>query len=213
MSNLKRRRPRRKPKPIFYLFCEGTNTEPRYFEAVERAYPGVVVEIDRRTGVPKTVAEHAVECAQTAGIAFKSRKPKDSFAQRDEVWAVFDRDEHPGYQEAVKLCKKNNVGVACSDPCFELWLVLHERRYDAPCTSVAIQKVLGQLRPEYRRRGAKTVDSADMVKRLRVAQQRAETQLQDRCDEGEPYGNPSTTVGRLARAIRKANVAWRRRKR
>lgn len=213
MSNLKRGRPDRKPKRIFHLFCEGANTEPRYFRAIEKAYPGVVVDIDPRTGVPQTVAAYAVEHARTTGIAPKRRKPKNSFARKDQVWAVFDKDQHPGYREAVALCERSNVGVARSDPCFELWLVLHERDYDAPCTSSGIQAELGQRRPEYDRQGAKTVDSADMVKRLNDAEQRAETQLQRRDDEGCPYGNPSTTVGRLTRAIRDADAAWQRRNR
>lgn len=213
MSNLKRGRPDRKPKRTFHLFCEGANTEPRYFRAIEKAYPGVVVDIDHRTGVPQTVAEHAVERAKTIGVAPKSRKPKNSFARKDQVWAVFDRDEHPGYREAVALCERSKVGVARSDPCFELWLVLHERDYDAPCTSSGIQAELGQRCPEYDRQGAKTVDSADVVKRLNDAEQRAKTQLQRRDDEGCPYGNPSTTVGRLTRAIRDADAAWQRRNR
>lgn len=212
MSRRDKRRPSVKdPKPIFYLFCEGANTEPRYFEAVERAYPGVVLKIDRGTGVPKTVADQAVECARTVGVAPGSRKPKDSFAQKDQVWAVFDRDEHPGYREAVALCERNKVCIARSNSCFELWLVLHERDYDAPCTSTDIQKELGRLRPKYNRHGAKTVDSADMVKRLGNAERRAETRLERRDNEDDPHGNPSTTVGRLTCAIRKANVAWRRR--
>ncbi len=209
----KRRRHVKEPIPIFSLFCEGANTEPGYFEAVRRAYPGVVVEIERGVGVPQTVAAHAVKSAKTTGVAPKRRKPKNSFERKDRVWAVFDRDEHPGYREAVALCERSNVGVARSDPCFELWLVLHERDYDAPCTSPGIQAELGQLRPEYDRQGAKTVDSADMVKRRNDAEQRAKIQLQRRDDEGCPYGNPSTTVGRLTCAIRDADAAWQRRNR
>ena len=210
MSRRNKRRPHvREPKPIFYLLCEGDNTEPGYFRALEQAYPNVSLDISA-VGVPKAVAEQAVARAKTAGVAPKSKKPRDSFAQNDQVWAVFNRDKHEPYRDAVARCKQSNVGVACSDPCFELWLVLHERDYDAPCTSAEITAELSQLRPEYRQRGrgAKMVNGADMIKRLDIAERRAETQLQRRYNEGDPFGNPSTTVGQLTRAIREASDAW-----
>ena len=40
---------------------------------------------------------------------------------------------------------------------------------------------------------------------LEAAEQRGERGLQNRESGGDPYGNPSTTVGRLTRAIREAD--------
>ena len=143
-----------------------------------------------------TVAERAVKEARRA-------KP-DSFEKGDRVWAVFDRDEHPRFGEAVALCERRGIGVARSDPCFELWLILHEREHDRPCSPSQAQKELASLRPEYDRHGAKTVDCDDLVNRVEAAEQRAEAQQRRRTEEGAPFGNPSTTVGRLTREIREA---------
>ena len=143
-----------------------------------------------------TVAKRAVKEAGRA-------KP-DSFEEGDQVWAVFDRDKHPRFGEAVALCREHGIGVASSDPCFELWLILHEREYDRLCGPDEAQKELASLRPEYDRRGAKTVDCDDLANRVEEAEERAEAQLQRRTEEGAPFGNPSTTVGRLTHEIRKA---------
>ena len=50
-----------------------------------------------------------------------SRRSKDSFEENDQVWAVFDRDEHPRFDEAIALCDGHGVLVGRSNPCFELW--------------------------------------------------------------------------------------------
>ena len=107
------------------------------------------------------------------------------------------------------MCESNGIRVARSDPCFELWIILHERDYDRACTRRDVQRELASRRPEYDRDGAKTPDCADLVQRVEEAERRAEAQLQRRVAEGDPHGNPSTTVGRLTRAIREADEAAR----
>ena len=197
---LKRRGPNREPKRRFVLFCEGRNTEPDYFEATERARSGtlIAVEIVPAVGVPMTIAKTAIAVA-------KPRRRKESFEEGDQIWAVFDRDAHPRFEEAVRLCEQHGVKVARSDPCFELWLILHERDYDQPCDRREAQRELGCLRTEYDRSRGKMPDCADMVRRVEEAESRAEAQLRRREAEGAPCGNPSTTVFRLTRAIRDAD--------
>lgn len=200
--NLSRRRPRREPKRRFVLFCEGRKTEPAYFEAIKRAYGNALISVDTHggVGVPRTIAEKA---AQEAGK--NRRRKKDSFEENDQIWAVFDRDEHPRFDEAVRLCEDNGVRVARSDPCFELWLILHEKSYDRHEKRRDMQKELERLRPEYKIAGDKTPDCADLVTRVEEAERRGEESLRRRKGGGDPYGNPSTTVGRLTRAIREAS--------
>ena len=200
--DLKRRAPNREPKRRFVLFCEGRNTEPAYFEAVKRAFSGTLIAVEGGVGVPMTVAEKATAEA-------KSRKQKNSFEKGDRIWAVFDRDAHPRFEEAVALCKQHGVGVARSDPCFELWLILHKRNYDQPCDRREAQSELELLRPEYDRRRRKMPDCADMMSRVEEAEERAEAQLYRREEERTPHGNPSTTVFRLTRAIRDADESAR----
>jgi hypothetical protein len=38
---------------------------------------------------------------------------------------VFDKDDNDDFDEAIALANKNNLNVAWSNECFELWLLLH----------------------------------------------------------------------------------------
>ena len=195
---LKRRRSQREPKRRFILFCEGKNTEPAYFDAVKRACVSALIDVEvvPAVGVPYTIAESAGERARSDGLARNSRRKMNSFEENDQVWAVFDRDQHPRFNDAVALCEQAGVHVARSNPCFELWLILHEQDYDRYETRRDMQKILGRIRPEYARDRGKVPDCNDPVTRVEQAEQRAEAQLARREHSGLPFGNPSTTVGR-----------------
>ncbi len=202
-----RRGTRREPKIRFTLFCEGRNTEPAYFSAIRKKCTGALVEIKSRggVGVPITIAEKAARFARESGLTPNSRRRRNSFEEKDQVWAVFDRDEHEKFEEAVHLCETNGIGVARSNPCFEVWLILHEQDYDRQDGRHQVQNELQILRPEYEQGGAKVPKCEEMVDRVKDAEERGEVLLQRREDEGDPHGRPSTTVGRLTKAIRETD--------
>lgn len=201
--SLRRSRHQREPKRRFIIYCEGAKTEPNYLAALRRSCSGALIEVEAipGAGVPFTIAESAADRSRKLGLSTKRRKALNSFEEGDQVWAVFDRDEHPRFDEAVALCMKNRVGIGRSNPCFEVWLILHEEDYEKPDGRRAVQAHLHALRPEYKPDGAKTPDCDDLVKRAEEAERRAEAQLIRRENEGSLYGPPSTTFGRLVRAI------------
>ena len=211
-GKIRRRGTRREPKVRFILFCEGRNTEPAYFSAVKKVWTGALVSIESRrgVGVPITIAKEALEFARSVGLTRGSRRRRNLFEEWDEVWAVFDRDEHERYEEAVNVCEANGIGVARSNPCFEVWLILHERDYDRPDDRHQAQRELQRLRPEYDGGGAKVPDCEEMVARVLQAEERGQVLLRRREDEKEPHGRPSTTVGDLTKAIRRADRRARR---
>ena len=198
---LSRRPAKREPLRSFTIFCEGENTEPAYFRALERKYKRqalIALEIVP-VGVPMTIA-------QRASARMKQRRG-NSFDEKDQVWAVFDRDEHPNHEAAVRMCEQNRVGVARSNPCFEVWLILHENDYDRSDHRRAVQRHLKTLRPEYDPDNGKSCDCHDLVSRVEQAEARAARQLAARHREGVPFGPPSTTVSHLTAAIRAAAQA------
>lgn len=208
ISSLKRKTSYRPPKRKFILFCEGAKTERDYFEALGAEYCGAIVRIDfiGGVGVPKTVADHAIKELKDRGLHVKSRTRSvlNSFEEGDEVWAVFDRDEHPEYEESITRCKVEKVRVAHSNPCFELWLILHYQDYSKDCNHKTVQKDLGGICKEYSRKN-KTVDCSKIVPEIIAAEKRAAVQLKNRNEEGNSFGPPSTTVGRLTARIRAAS--------
>lgn len=205
--HLARRRSQIAPKKKITIFCEGQKTEPGYFTALRKAWPNTLIELEivPAGGVPYALAQKAVRLARDRGLMPRSRKSLDSFEEGDQVWAVFDRDQHPRFQEAVGLCEQARVGVGRSNPCFELWLILHEEEYDKPDGRQAVQKHLRTLRPEYNPKASKSLDCDELVARVTAAETRASKQLQRREAEGSPFGVPSTTVGQLTIAIRHAS--------
>jgi len=208
MPKLKRRKHGREPKRRFYVFCEGEKTEPTYFAAVKAACANALIELNTfpAVGVPNTIATAAAKLVRSLGLGLQGRKPQNYLEEGDEVWAVFDRDDHPNFNEAIDRCHQAGVRVGRSNPCFEVWLILHEKDYNKPDDRKAVQTHFEKLRPEYDRHGAKIPDCADLATRVHLAEDRAEKQLRRREDEGAPYGRPSTTVGQLTRAIRDASA-------
>ncbi len=69
--------------------------------------------------------EAARDRKRAAEIA--ARKHEDDNLAYDSVWCVFDIDEHPNVNDAKQMAAANGIKLAISNPCFELWLLLHFR--------------------------------------------------------------------------------------
>ena len=205
-----RRPSERVPQRQFHLFCEGKNTEPDYFKTlgiwINRLLVDnrgtVKIKIHSGAGDPLKIAGKAVQLSKDLAEEKRKSGAGNSYEKRDQVWTVFDRDEHPGFHDAVIACESNNVAVARSNPCFEIWLILHCEDFHKPDGRQAVQKHLQKLRPEYDPNGSKSVDAAALIKAIDRAEIWAENGLQSRSTDGSPFGPPSTTVHRLTRQIR-----------
>lgn len=120
-----RRKPFRQPKKRILVVCEGKQSEPQYltqFNQVHRE-SNVYLEIARETGVPKTLVQIAKRQLTKSKAAF--RRERDPWLLFDEIWCVFDVDEHPNFTDAVQMARANGIELAISNPNFELWLLLH----------------------------------------------------------------------------------------
>jgi hypothetical protein len=192
---------RRRPRARFVLFCEGKNTEPDYFRHLGISVRDALVEVETvgAAGTPYTIALTAVERKNQI-----SKGKRDSFEKYDKIWAVFDRDAHPKYDEAVDLCTQSGVEVARSNPCFELWLILHLEDYDKACTRFDVQNYLAKIHPPYAGDRRKLADAQALIQNIDAAEARALKQAAQRDAEGSSYGPPSTTAGKLTAAIRMA---------
>lgn len=181
-----------------------------YFRALQQYFIGAIIDIEilGAAGVPTTIARKAV--AEAASIRRNNRKRNQSFGQLDEVWAVFDQDAHLHVAQAIAQCRDAGVGVAYSNPCFELWLALHIQDFDQACDRHTIQKHLEGVCPEYDRNSGKSPNCNKLVKSVSIAETRAISQFQRRIDEGSSMGPPSTTVHLLTIALREASASFSR---
>lgn len=188
----------RKRRAKFVLVMEGKNTEPDYFEEFSRRNTAICVDIEpvKNAGSPITLTEKAASIRKTQ----RSRSYIKNNGDNDRVWAVFDRDEHDYIAESFAICAKNDVGIAFSNPCFELWLILHYQDYDKDEHRHKTQDHCENVCPGYTKNRRKVPDLAALVDRIEEAEVRAD-RLQERRDIDEGRA-PLTTVQTLTRALR-----------
>jgi hypothetical protein len=70
----------------------------------------------------------------------------------EEVWCVFDIDEHPLIPEAKDQARANGIEMAISNPCFELWALLHFQDQRAHIEQGKVQQSRRQRMPGYEKR-------------------------------------------------------------
>jgi hypothetical protein len=132
------------PLRIVRLLTEGRRTEVEYFAKWAVEFRGrVTVDFDPFHGAPMSLVERAVTLVEQKRRAVRRGSGDAPF---DDIWCVFDRDEHPYVPEATALAERHGIGVALSNPCFELWLVLHARdlrRHTARHTVQSLSADLG----------------------------------------------------------------------
>ena len=127
----------------------------------------------------------------------KARRQHDGFLAYDEVWCVFDVDEHPRIPEARQQARDNGIKLAISNPCFELWALLHFQDQSAYLSRQDAQRQLRLHIPEY----GKDLPFHHLVSGYEQAVERAKN-LDRRCETaGCPGENPSTGVHALTERI------------
>jgi hypothetical protein len=193
-----RRPPFRDPKPRILIVSEGENTEPEYFRGFAKACrnPRVDVEIAPEHGVPKTVVEVARDRKKEAEK--DAAREKDDNLIYDSVWSVFDIDEHPRVGEAKEMARDNGIDLAISNPCFELWLLLHFQENPGMQDRAAMKKKLKKHVPEY----DKHVDYATYSAGYEQAVARSRKMDQAAEEAHDPHRNPTTGVCELTELIR-----------
>jgi hypothetical protein len=119
---------KRTPPLSVFIACEGSNTEPLYFEKLneimedDEDYPYAITvypdkEVDDN---PKTDA---------IGLINVAIERKQDF---DELWVVFDKDGYTKHKEAFELAEANKINIAFSSISFETWILLHFERNHYP---------------------------------------------------------------------------------
>jgi hypothetical protein len=198
--SLGRRVGTRRPRKTLAVFCEGTETEPDYLEALKRepavrdtAAVDLRIETRRSGSVPLTLVRKAVDARDRARI---------EESEIDEFWCVFDVEwpiNHPDLRDALELARANEISVAVSNPCFELWLILHFQDRSAWLDNVAARRLRRSLDGQLR----KSLDGATYMPRRHEAAARA-SKLEAR-HEGNgtvfPNDNPSSGMYRLIEAV------------
>lgn len=198
--SLKRAVKTRNQKKKIYIFSEGKNTEPLYFKAYELVVSSSVLEVvcEKEAGVPKTLLELAKEKKKEISRRSYIRDNGDG----DKVWVVFDRDDHDEIPRVRATCDGLGIGVAFSNPCFEVWLILHVKDYNRDEHRSLTQKCCEEVCDDYSRNGSKTPNFSNILTGVEKAEVRADKLVSRREEDGGEA--PLTTVHFLTRAMREA---------
>lgn len=180
------------------VVCEGEITEPLYFKEFSQwcRNPRVEVRLEGPSGVPLTLVGRAKELKRKAEE--DARIEKDDNLLYEEVWCVFDVDEHPNVVAARQLAKDNGLRLAMSNPCFELWLLLHLRENPGAQHRHKLQGMLADLMPGPL---AKYIDFPALIGGYEDAVRRAERLETDAIAEDDAGRNPTTEVFHLTNSI------------
>jgi hypothetical protein len=114
---------------MFILSYEGKISEKKYFEDFRKS------DLFNDSGLIEIISLKRPENRGSDPINVKKllqeAKKEYRFKDTDEFWLIIDRDDweeihNYNFDILVDDCKKeNNFYLAMSNPCFEIWLILH----------------------------------------------------------------------------------------
>jgi RloB-like protein len=166
--------------------CLGRRTERDYLDALKRAFP------EHATVVIRTRDADPTRC-----IAYAVNQSTSSENYFDEVWCVFDVDDH-NLEDADRLAAKSDIKLAVSNPCFELWLLLHVVETAKPFTNYKdVLRELTKAVPGYNK---SRINFEHFRPGVDKAIDRAR-RLEANHDGGSQIPNPSSGMWRLAARI------------
>ena len=186
-----RRRPSREPRTQLLVVCGARRTEPAYLAGLRRETrnPAVAIKVLSHPRDPERVVRYAKKCQEKLGTDF------------DEIWCVLDVDQFE-YGPALKIAAQEGINLAISNPCFEVWLLLHHIDLAMPLRDAgeAIE-LLKQFVPGYEKAD---LDFSDFAEQIPLAIERAKLM----CAKESPLGdNPSSGMWRLVELITAAASA------
>ena len=184
------------PSKRFFIATEGVS-EYIYFKEVKKQLRARNMEVLKPT--PQTSPEDIVERVR------RYRPKKGDIRGEDERWAVIDKDGHD-LPELVARAQRKRLFVADSNPCFEIWLILHFKPLnklkglEGSAAVGGCDKVIDELRERFDRMYHKTrYDVSSYVELWETAMANAE--ITDRRNDEQWMNSIGTRVYKLAQSI------------
>lgn len=207
-KQLERKLGRRASYDRILIVSEGSKTEPNYFREIRSAYRLHTANVEVQ---PSGLGTAPIQVVQYAQALFENGDRHKNIQCRafEKVYAVFDRDDHESYYEALALAEsldgrlKNDVKQAItfraitSVPSFELWLLLHFEDIRAPLHRNEVLRRLRSHIPGYEKGAGNAF--AFTKAHLDMATQRADALAERYNPRTEP--EPFTAIVELVKLL------------
>lgn len=121
LSDGERRKKKKTSQPCNYLIvCEGTKTEPNYFDKIKQ-----IIEAKYRTQIRIEIKGTGRNTLSL--VKYTEQIINRASAEYAEVWIVMDKDDFPNdnFNNAISRAESEGFKLAWSNEAVELWFLLH----------------------------------------------------------------------------------------
>lgn len=186
------------------IYAEGEKTESNYLTHWNRLYrEHAVISIAQHSHTTPFELVQAAAAQRREDLREAKKGRGSAFHQ---YWCIFDVDEHPRLPEALEMARANDILIALSSPCLELWFLLHFENQTA-----YIHRHDAQARSKvYLKCGKELTEAALalLVNEFQEAKSRAQALAMKHEADGSQYPwNPHSEVWRLVEVIRTGAIA------
>jgi len=164
-------------KPNFFVFCEG-KTEINYVKFLRSVFRVPIQVIAKKS--ESNISVDFIERSKRGYV----------LTQYDETFLMFDLDVEGMLEHLQKISKAT---LLVSNPCIELWFLLHFQGIDNEITSNGCLRMLKAHSPQYEKGALTELEKRILVENMAKAIERAK-KLED-------FKNPSSLVYRLIEAM------------
>ena len=165
-------------KPNFFVFCEG-ETEMAYVKFLRSLYRAPIQVIPKKG--KSNISEDYIE------------KSKNEYVQteQDKVFLMYDLDVDGMLEQLQKI---PNAELLVSNPCVELWFLLHYQEQKTEISSGKCIQKLQKFSKEYKKGILSEEEKTFLAEKKDLAIERAKNMI--------GYHNPSSTVYKLLEKLK-----------
>ncbi len=193
--------PTRKPLSVLVIVCDDTRTAVSYFNEVQRTVKDrVALKVVKCGG---TSPDDVIELAKEYKKSLQAKGVHDKRDQ-DSVWALIDIEQAVDRQakayEAQRVGRAAGIQVVLSNPCYELWTLLH--LVDTGEEFPDCNGVLAKLKLEWKRQTGQDFENKAQADYSKIIAKRAEAARRARMHHAKEPRDPAwTEVYKLSDAI------------
>ena len=178
MGRKVRRSKGKQMKPNFFVFCEG-ETEMAYVKFLRSLYRAPIQVIPKKG--KSNISEDFIV------------KSKNEYVQtdQDKVFLMYDLDVDGMLEQLQKI---PNAELLVSNPCVELWFLLHYQEQKTEISSDKCIKKLQKFSNEYKKGTLSEEEKTFLAEKKDLAIERAKNMI--------GYQNPSSTIYKLLEKLK-----------